>query len=148
MSMERLMEKKSRFLTENFVIETNDPGSVSHLLLCVSETFYQKLRSQLESHSDFLSSANESVDLQQTTKRSWSSLSKLNFCQRTSKLWPEEYSENLATEMFWKGKKDNRRNFASDMNLPCPLHTELVVSCVVRPLVSLVSLVTCMVCPL
>ena len=47
--------------------------------------------------------------------------------------------------MFWKGKKDNRRNFASDMNLPCPLHTELVVSCVVRPLVSLVSLVTCMV---
>ena len=84
LSMERLMEKKSRFLTENFVIETNDPGSVSQLLLGVSETFYQKLRSQQKSHSAFLSSANESVDLQQTTKRSWSSRSKLNFCHPTS----------------------------------------------------------------
>ena len=36
------MEEKSRFLTENFVIETNDPGSVSHLLLCVSESFFIK----------------------------------------------------------------------------------------------------------
>ena len=108
------MEEESRFLTENFVIETNDPGSVSHLLLCVSETFYQKLRSQRETHSAFLSSANESVDLQQTTKRSWSSRSKLNFCHPTSKLCPQEYSENLAREMFWKGKKDNRRNFLSD----------------------------------
>ena len=121
------MEEESRFLTENFVIETNDRGSVSHLLLGVSETFYQKLRSQLESYSAFLSSANESVDLQQTTKRSWSSLSKLNVCQPTSQLCPEEYSENLATEMFWKGKKDNRGNFVSDMNLICPLHVELVV---------------------
>ena len=37
--MERLMEEESRFLTENFVIETNDPGSVSHLLLCLSVFF-------------------------------------------------------------------------------------------------------------
>ena len=108
------MEEESRFLTENFVIETNDPAAVSQLLLCVSETFYQKLRSQQKSHSAFLSSANESVDLQQTTKRSWSSRSKLNFCHPTSKLCPQEYSENLAREMFWKGKKDNRRNFLSD----------------------------------
>lgn len=125
--MERLMEEESRFLTENFVIETNDRGSVSHLLL--PETFYQELRSQLESHSSFLSYANESVDLQQTTKRSWSSPSKLNFCQPTSELCPREYSDNLAKEMFWKGKKDNRRNFSSRLS----------------SLVSLVSLVSCMV---
>ena len=87
--------------------------------------FYQKLRSQLESHSDFLSSANESVDLQQTTKRSRSSRSKLNFCQPPGKLCPEEYSENLAREMFWKGKKDNQRNFVSDMSLLSPLHIKL-----------------------
>ena len=36
------MEEESRFLTENFVIETNDPGSVSHLLLGVSESFLSK----------------------------------------------------------------------------------------------------------